>query len=369
MSERSPSPFSIELRSASIGLIGCGAVTERYYARATDVLEREGIAQVVSLYDPDLECLTRVGAMFEKATRFHEFEDFLRHEVEMIVVASPPAYHAQHVLLAVRAAKAVLCEKPLATTLADAQRMVEVANQSGCILAVGLVRRFFPAAQLIKHILATGFLGALRTFHCFEGGPFRWPVRSRAYFDRAVAGGGVLQDIGPHVLDLLGWWLGSPAAVYYEDDLMGGVEANCRIRLDYGTFSGEVQLSRDWERPNRYLFQGSKAWLGWCPNDANHLEIGFSGSEIAAAASLCEIAAQDLAVTAERPALNFEQSFVAQLRNVIAATRGKAATTVTAIDALDSVRLVEYCYNHRRLMPMRWLSETEHRSAQQIGNG
>jgi predicted dehydrogenase len=352
----------------TIGLIGCGAVTEQYYARAIDVLEREGVAEVVSLYDPDLESLTRVGTTFKKATRFREFDDFLRHDVELIVVASPPVYHAQHVLLAVGAAKAVLCEKPLATTLADAQRMVEVASQAGCILAVGLVRRFFPAAQLIKHILATEFLGALRTFHCFEGGLFRWPVRSRAYFDRAVAGGGVLQDIGSHVLDLLCWWLGSPGAVYYEDDSMGGVEANCRIQLEYGKFSGEVRLSRDWERPNRYLFQGSKAWLAWYPNDANHLEIGFSGTEFAAAASLREIAAQDFAVTTGRPALNFEQSFVAQLRNVIAAARGKEATIVTAIDALHSVRLVEHCYNHRRLMPMRWLSEVEHRSAQQMAN-
>jgi predicted dehydrogenase len=65
----------------------------------------------------------------------------------------------------------------------------------------------------------------------FEGGQFDWPVRSTGYFTRAQSGGGVLQDIGTHVLDLLAWWFGEPEALLYEDDAMGGVEANCRIRV------------------------------------------------------------------------------------------------------------------------------------------
>ena len=358
---------AVESRPVTLGIVGCGAVTQLYYANALDVLEREGVAQVLALCDPDVDSARHVGARFPIATRSADFEEFLRQNIELIIVASPPACHAEQVILALRAGKAVLCEKPLATSLADAQAIVETAEQTGSILAVGLVRRFLPAARSIKHVLASGLLGDLRAFHCFEGGSFRWPVRSRTYFDRQITGGGVLQDIGPHVLDLLSWWLGRPTSISYEDDSMGGVEANCLIRLGYDTFAGDVQLTRDWERPNRYIFQGSKAWLSWYPNDADHVEIGFPGNEFALLASFREIAIDPFRTG--RPARNFHQSFVEQIRNVVAAVRGKTATIVSGIDALYSVQFVEYCYRHRKAMVIPWLSEVEHRAAQKLSDG
>lgn len=352
-----------------VGIVGCGAVTEMYYAHALGVLEREGAVQVSALFDPDLDSVMRIWTKFPKASRAQEFEDLLNQHLGLVVVASPPACHAQQVIQALRAGKAVLCEKPLATTLADGRRMVEAANDTGRVLAVGLVRRFFPAARIIKNVLATGMLGSLRAFHCFEGGPFRWPVQHRAYFDRKIAGGGVLQDIGPHILDLLGWWLGPPTTVRYEDDLMGGVEATCRIRLEYDRFTGEIQLSRDWERPNRYMFQGSQAWLGWRPNDSEHIEIGFPGGESAAVASLHDLAVENALPAPGRPVRNFHQSFVEQIRNVVAAVRDNATPVASGVDALESVRLIEYCYGHRNLLPMPWLSDAEYRSARQLSDG
>jgi hypothetical protein len=89
------------------------------------------------------------------------------------------------------------------------------------VLAVGLVRRFLPACQTIRAILRQGILGDVQSFHFAEGGTFRWPTHSTTYFQRSTAAGGVLADIGTHLLDLITWWMGEPSEIRYEDDAMG----------------------------------------------------------------------------------------------------------------------------------------------------
>jgi len=107
--------------------------------------------------------------------------------------------------------------------------MVEAADKAGCLLAVGHFRRFFPSTKMVKEILDAALLGAVRSFRFLDGEIYNWPARTASPFDRAEAGGGVLIDIGAHTLDLLLWWLGNEAEVLYQDDALGGVEANCRI--------------------------------------------------------------------------------------------------------------------------------------------
>ncbi len=360
--------LSICRKPLNVGIVGCGAVTDLYYAPALNVLERARVLKVSALFDPEGKNMRQVGAKIPGAALARTFEELLQMEVALVIVASPPQYHAGQTIQALRAGKAVLCEKPLATTLADGQSMVDTAVDASRLLAVGLIRRYFPAVRAIKTALASGMLGQLRAFRCFEGGPFQWPARSDAYFDNKSAGGGVFLDIGPHILDLLNWWLGVPAEIVYEDDAVGGVEANCRIRLVYDGFCGDVRLSRDWERPNRYLFQGSRGWLGWAVNEADRIEIGFSDSGYAAAARLHEATGENGSVTLGRPAANFHQSFVEQVRSVVAAVHGDNAPIVSGVEALESVQLIEHCYRHRALLPMPWLSEREWLGARQLAD-
>src|SRR5581483_3837504 len=81
-----------------------------------------------------------------------------------------------------------------------------------------------------------------------EGDVFGWPSSSAAAFRRQTGGGGVLMDVGSHVLDSLTWLFGRPEVLAYEDDaLHGGVEVNCRLRLQFPGAAGLVQLS--WNQP------------------------------------------------------------------------------------------------------------------------
>ena len=248
----------------------------------------------------------------------------------------------------------------MAPTSLEAESMIAASAAAKRVLAIGLIRRFLPAAQTIRSYLAQGVLGDVQAFHFTEGGRFRWPTRSADYFQPTVATGGVLADIGTHVLDLIVWWLGEPKDVRYEDDAMGGVELNCRVDLRFpGGVNGVVRLSRDCDLPSRCFIRGTRGWLLWSIETPERPHVAPGGNASVVSGRLHELSAVPSQPGAGRRVANFEQSFVEQLRNVVASVRGEELPFVGGQEGLAAVRLVEYCYRHRTVMPMGWLNERE----------
>jgi predicted dehydrogenase len=343
-------------RPVNIAVLGCGAVTSIYYAPALLQLERSQLVRVAALFDPDREALLEVERQFRSARRMKDSKDLVG--ADLAIVASPPQHHAQQSIDALRAGVAVLCEKPMALSLPQGEAMVAAAEDAGGLLAVGLVRRFLPATQAIRLILAQRMLGELSSVACFEGGPFRWPARTPSFFDRSQ--GGVLLDIGPHMLDLLVWWLGVPQAIEYEDDAMGGVAANCRFLLRYESgLRVKGHLSRDWELPNRYHFDCAGGWMNWTPMEPGFVEIGFHDSPFTLHAELHQNSICFAQPAAGRRGITFEQAFVAQIENLVQVLRGNASLVVPAVEALTSLSVITQCLEQRRLMKIPWFAESE----------
>jgi predicted dehydrogenase len=357
-----PQPTSLETKlmptqRLKVGVSGCGAVTALYHATALQILEKEGVLRLTALFDPDAAALAQIGAMLPDAKAASSFDDLLSEPLDLVIVASPPAHHVEQVTAALRAGFAVFCEKPLATRLADAEALVALAKQTGQILAVGMVRRYFPATRMLRELIRSGVIGEVREFRSFEGGPFDWPVRTPSYFSRNLSGGGVLMDVGVHALDLLGWWFGPCTNLSYEDDAMGGVEAECRLALTYGEVAGELRLSRIWHRPNRYEIIGTRGRLGWTVNEAERLDIQLPGSAYRLNAAIREGA---------HPASNFYQSVLDQLRAVATAVAGGPTEIVQGEDILPVLALIERCYRERKLLRMDWLDPDEQRAAERL---
>lgn len=97
-------------------------------------------------------------------------------------VCTANATHAELTVRALEHGKQVLCEKPMATTSADAQRMVDAAALSGKVLMIGHNQRLAPAHRLAKEILETGHLGRVLSFQTAfsHGGPESWLNRKNA---------------------------------------------------------------------------------------------------------------------------------------------------------------------------------------------
>lgn len=129
-------------------------------------------------------------------------------DVQAVIVCTPPHLHEVMCVEALRAGKHVLCEKPLARTPEEAERIVAAASQSGRRLKCGFNHRHHPAIEQAKNWVDSGIVGKLHFVRC------RYGIGGRDGFDREwradpeIAGGGELLDQGMHAIDLARWFLG-----------------------------------------------------------------------------------------------------------------------------------------------------------------
>ncbi len=197
-----------------IGIVGCGMATMVMY---TPVMRHVGRAQVTALCDPFPAALDRVRTYFPSATAYLDYDEFLRDpRVDAVIVATPIHMHRDQVVKAARAGKHVLCEKPMARTLAECDDMITACENAGVTLMVGFMKRFDKSMVHAKQLIDQGRLGVPLNVLCDWRG--QQPVQRRAMDairDRAFSWrgqmqtwGGVYQDTGSHTTDLARWWLG-----------------------------------------------------------------------------------------------------------------------------------------------------------------
>lgn len=140
----------------------------------------------------------------------------------------------------------------MACTPEEAEPVLEAAHATGRVLAVGLVRRHDRLSRWVRAQLASAGLGRLRSVEVREGNPYDWPLASEYLLHPETAGGGVLIDLGIHLLDLLSWRLGPLEVEAYR----GGMEAECRARLRApGGVPVALELSRLRSLENGFRFE------------------------------------------------------------------------------------------------------------------
>lgn len=325
----------------TIALVGCGAVTSRYYVPALTSLRDR--VDVVGLFDSDAARADEIARHFPGVRIASSFEAVLGMGASIVILASPPSAHADQAVAALRAGSHVLCEKPLAPTAGEAAAMAGAAAEQDRLLCVNMVRRHFPASRIVETLIASGSMGGLRSVSVFEGGPFRWPIRDQSYFTRAVSGGGVLADVGTHVVDLLTGWFGEAEFVSCHDDAMGGVEANALLELGFKGAPATIRLSRDWGRPNLIELAFEKGRVRWRAEPMHGVEVAFGDG-----APLC---LEDEAARA----FGFVDCFAAQIEGMLDHIAGGPTRLVTAGDAVPTVALIERAYAERQPMEMPWL--------------
>lgn len=327
-----------------LALIGCGAIAETSYAPAARALGLD----VVGVFDPVDSRAAALQALLPGAKRLSTVAQASELGARAAIVASPSAYHAAQTIEALEAGMHVLVEKPIAGTVADGRGMAETARRTGLVLAVGLFRRFFPAVRAIREALESGAFGGPVRYTIAEGGPFNWPAASPTFFQKQHAFGGVLHDLGVHVLDLVVHWFGEPETIEYEDDAAGGLETNCRVAMTHaGGFGGEVRLSRDWATANRYVVEFERGWIGWRGGAANELEVGFGRGSSSLRAQVCRPVDHWGFPAPGDPDLTYSQCFTAQLDAFVRAVREGGPPPVSAEEALRSLRVIEGCYARR----------------------
>ena len=184
-------------------LLGAGSVAELYLP----VFRHLPQAQLLALADIDTDSLHELGKKYAIERLYTSVEAVAADpDIDGVIVGTPPNLHAAHIECCARAGKHVLCEKPMAATVADCRRIIEACERAGVKLQMAHMKRFMRGNQRVKALVDRGILGQLFMAEC------HWdcavPQLVGTYREQAVTVGGNLQDHGPHAFDLVRWWSG-----------------------------------------------------------------------------------------------------------------------------------------------------------------
>ena len=220
-----------------VGLIGCGHVAE---LRHLPVLSRLASARVVAVADLDPNRAQRLGERFAVPRRYREPQQLLAdQEVEVVAVLVPATDHTEVTIAALEAGKHVLVEKPLATSLADGDRMIAAAARTSAKVGIGFNLRAHPLIRRARELLLSGVVGTIEAIHGMvsgshergSGGEWRgWRADRRR-------GGGTLFEIAPHHYDLWRHLTGTEVeevSALTRRDATGEVGASISARLSGG---------------------------------------------------------------------------------------------------------------------------------------
>ena len=323
------------MRPIRVGVIGAGAAAEGIHLPA---LARTGGVATVAIVDPAADRVEYVKQKFGVPAGYRDYREAIPH-IDAAILGIPHQYHAPIAIDLLDAGVHVLVEKPMALSTAECDAMIQASDRSGARLAVGLLRRFAPTLRYTKEVLESGMLGPIRSFDVREGMVFRWPVKSAAMF--SPKSGGVLADIGSHVLDLLLWWFGDIASVDYWDDAAGGVEADALLNLEMaGGISGHVELSRSRDLRNSCVIRG----------EYGTLEVGTKTDSTVTLTPARGAASLTGRATSpnQPPPGNLGDLFAWQMADFVRAIQTGSAPAVPGLEGRRSVAIIESCYRRRQ---------------------
>jgi predicted dehydrogenase len=324
-----------------VAVVGCGAMAETVHLPALGLLPNVRVAAVV---DTDLARAGALAQRFGVPLATADYHDAIK-AVDAAIIAVPHHVHAPITIDFLRGGVHVLVEKPMALNTRQCDAMIEAADAANRLLAVGLLRRFNESLRFTKDLLDAGALGTIKRIDIREGSIYRWNVMSAAMFRPDV--GGVLADIGSHVVDLLLWWFGDCRVLEYRDDSMGGVEANCNIvlRLPIG-IDATVELSRTRNLRCTAIFQGTQGTLEVGTKTDSSVRLAFRGQQVTLGGRPTSPGWQ--------PPRTLMDLCTRELQDFVGAISGGRPPVVTGREGRKSVALVETCYARRQPLLYPW---------------
>jgi predicted dehydrogenase len=240
-------------RPTRIGLLSAAHGHVHSYLHA---LQQRSDVEVVGLYDDDpmrgQQVAHRHGIDFVA-----DADDLVQGQLDGVIICAENVNHRPFVEQAAAYVPHLLCEKPIATTLADAQAMIDACAAAGAKLQIAFPVRFSPPIQWLKGRLDSGELGRVYAVQTTNHGsmPGGW------FVDKMLSGGGAVLDHTVHVIDLLRWfWQSEVTEVYAEigDSLLHPGLGIDDVGLLSFTLANGIYgtLDTSWSRPTSALLGG-----------------------------------------------------------------------------------------------------------------
>ncbi len=327
-----------------VALVGTGGVCTGFHIPA---LKSVG-AHVVAAVDPNPKSLAQAGRLLPGATLLRSLADF-PEGIDCAVVSSPTALHARQAIELLERGVDVLCEKPLARTSSEAEEVVRTATDHHRVLQVGYTRRFHPAAEHVRETLAKGDRGAPLGCLMLAGHVWGSGELSPSTMNKDLSGGGVLVDIGVHLVDRACSWFGDLSLVEYLDDNAGGMEANAVVRLAGKVGGVRVPVTILLSRTRELGFRSSVGFAaGSLVSDLNR---GHSVTWVDSVPGSSGLRSEVVNLAPPQEAVGY---FAAQWQEFASRTQGGEERLSSLRDAVHVTQLVEQCYARRQPLSLPW---------------
>jgi predicted dehydrogenase len=181
------------------GIIGAGMISQSGY----DGLTKSGAAEITAIADINGPRLKDFAARNKVPRQFADAPSLLREkDLDAVYIAVPNVLHAPIAIAALEAGKHVILDKPFATSLADAQKVIDAAVKAKKLFMLGMNQRFTEGAQRIRALTEKGYFGDIYRLRAFWRRRSGIPRLGTWFGSKAQAGGGCFLDIGVHMLDL-----------------------------------------------------------------------------------------------------------------------------------------------------------------------
>jgi predicted dehydrogenase len=225
------------LPEVGIGLAGYGMMGKAHsyaYTVAPVMRSLPYLPKLRAISGRDKEKVSRAAAAYGFESWTNDWQELVRRpDVDIVDICTPPGTHAEIAAAAAAAGKAVICEKPLAATYAQALSAVGAVNRAGVLNAIGFNYRRLPAVSLMKRMVSEGAVGTVRLVRATwlsdefvdPAIPFDWR------FDRS-AGGTTIADLGSHLIDMATWMTGGIAEVSGQSETFVRERSNRAVTVD-----------------------------------------------------------------------------------------------------------------------------------------
>ena len=324
-----------------LALVGCGAVSQLYYVPALKLVPD---CQVEFFVDTKLSNAARAAKQYGAGVAVSDYESTI-DKVDGAIIAVPNDLHSKFAVHFLQTGRHVLCEKPIANNVENANRMIAASKKSGARLSVNLFRRRYKSYQILRDLLNRSFAGKVNRIQYKEGIPTTWPFSSPYILNKEKSGGGVLIDWGVHPLDTLSWLFGdSWQLISYKDDGLGRIESNCILDFVINWHEKPVSCHAELSYARR-LGRKMIVETDWCKlgvdefGQANSVHLLRDGDDLTISGAIDQ-AESTVSIFAE------------QVRSFVNCSQDDSLAG--AEEAVRSLKFIEECYDKREDLHYPW---------------
>jgi perosamine synthetase len=221
-------------QQVAIGIVGCGQMGRWHL----DSYKQNPGCRVVAVADTDFAKAQAFAAEIG-GTPYHSHREMMANEqLQGVSVCTLPATHRDVTLDVLRGGIHVLCEKPLAVSAREAREMLSTAEQHNALLLTAFKFRFFDEVVRAKELVERGSLGRILTFRLMFGGYI--DMAGTWYAQKALSGGGILMDNGPHAIDLVRFVFGDVRSITARLSRIQDLQVEDTAQLTMTTEGGAV---------------------------------------------------------------------------------------------------------------------------------